>query len=160
MSLPQFTSGPWTRAHLRPNSPSAFIVDFHAAAPWTSVAYSNGHEYTISSPQGKTVKLRVWDPAASSPLANCVRFQPVSAVTGNLGLAMHIWCPGASIPNGAFTTPADHYDSWFSPCSVFIDEPGWGRAAASPQPPGMCGQRSLSCGVFKSYAAGVSECWW
>lgn len=154
-------------------SPASLLADLHtlimSQGDWVATVFSNGHEYTIHSPQasfaGPTfgAKVRIWNPADPS-FPDCIGIQFLSLDSSAIGLIHHLQTNRVSGDFGV--PPLPNYLVWINQCSIFVAPPGLSRYVNF----GQVGKVSFSGGVPRIYTISavkgngqivyVTDAWW
>lgn len=129
-------------------APLTLLANFHTlftAIGWDSIAYGNGHEYLLQSPQGLNAYLRVWYLDEDDPTyPDCLAFQMLSPNTGEESEVFHLDASyEAQYPGDPLAL--QYYLIWANACSFFIAEPG--RTQTEVNSRSVCGGIPYAAGV-------------
>ena len=120
------------------------LYDFLTTAMWPSTVVTGGYEFVITSPQGLTGILKIWDDA-NPDFPNCIALQMISTSDNtNKGFVHYLQIAyPPSFPGDGLGF--SQYLVWANACSLFIAEPGEAMNGFFP--------RSFSCGIPFAYGA-------
>lgn len=145
---------------------TSFLADLHtilSTVGWPSVPYLTGYQYTLTSSQSLSCKVRIWfDNSATYP--GCFAFQFLSSATVSTGLVHHIQASDYSIGLAPFT----QFAVWANRCSLFIGAVGEThnimnapRSVAGGVPYAFDATApTADCAAQAAYPDVTTELWW
>jgi hypothetical protein len=141
------SGGPYVYATFAGDTPPGFVAgikDQLVAAGWTATAVTGGWSFLGVSPQGLSVKVKIWDPGGSDPIVN-FQFSSASA-TG--------------IERRVLVGTGFEFQIVANPCQFFLSRPG---LAGLPSGSVVCGGvpwvPESACGGSTA-AEAAEEAWW